>query len=123
MNIYQVFSVNNTLISAHDNPAVALKHALIYQHATGKPAHVEQTPAQPIGAWCDIEWLDDGAIGFKYASFGEYDEESDADTHGISDDAIFYYCDGESDLKRFMGDNGNGDFKILSYDLEYEGNI
>jgi hypothetical protein len=42
MNIYQVFSVHNTLISAHDSPSVALKHALIYQHATGLPAHVEQ---------------------------------------------------------------------------------
>lgn len=48
MNIYQVFSVHNTLISAHDNAAAALKHALIYQHATGKPAHVEQVPTAPI---------------------------------------------------------------------------
>jgi hypothetical protein len=44
MNTYQVFSVHNTLISAHDNAATALKHALIYQHATGQPAHVEQVP-------------------------------------------------------------------------------
>ena len=42
MNTYQVFSVHNTLISAHDNAATALKHALIYQHVTGQPAHVEQ---------------------------------------------------------------------------------
>jgi hypothetical protein len=42
MNTYQVFSVNNNLIGAHDNPATALKHALIYQHVTGQPAHVEQ---------------------------------------------------------------------------------
>ena len=42
MNIYQVFSVHNTLISAHDSPSVALKHALMYQHITGQPAHVEQ---------------------------------------------------------------------------------
>ena len=42
MNTYQVFSVNNTLISAHDSPSVALKQALIYQHITGQPAHVEQ---------------------------------------------------------------------------------
>ena len=47
MNIYQVFSVHNTLISAHDNAATAIKHALIYQHATGQPAHVEQVPAAP----------------------------------------------------------------------------
>lgn len=42
MNTYQVFSVHNTLISAHDSPSVALKQALIYQHVTGQPAHVEQ---------------------------------------------------------------------------------
>jgi hypothetical protein len=42
MNTYQVFSVHNTFISAHDSPSVALKHALIYQHVTGQPAHVEQ---------------------------------------------------------------------------------
>lgn len=44
MNIYQVFNVNNALISTHDSAADALKQALIYQHATGKPAHVEQVP-------------------------------------------------------------------------------
>ena len=42
MNTYQVFSVHNTLISAHDSPSLALKHALVYQHVTGQPAHVEQ---------------------------------------------------------------------------------
>jgi hypothetical protein len=120
MNTYQVFSINNTLISAHDNPAIALKHALIYQHATGQPAYVEQVPAQAIGAWCDIEWLDNGAIGFKYASFGEYDEENDADNYGIDDEAIFYYCDGEADIKRLMGDNGKREFRVLSYELEYK---
>lgn len=61
MNIYQVFSVHNTLISAHDNAAAALKHALIYQHATGKPAHVEQLPdaahqvADDLANWRDQE--------------------------------------------------------------------
>jgi hypothetical protein len=42
MNSYQVFSVHNTLISAHESPSTALKHALLYQHITGQPAHVEQ---------------------------------------------------------------------------------
>jgi hypothetical protein len=120
MNTYQVFNHNNTLLATHDNAAAAIKEALIYRHQTGNPAYVEQQSAQPIGAWCEIEWLDDGAIGFKYASFGTYDEENDADSYGISDEAIFYYCDGESDIKRLMGDNGNGDFRILSYDIEYK---
>jgi hypothetical protein len=59
MNIYQVFSVNNTLISAHDNAAMALKHALIYQHATGQPAHVEQVPDAAYQAADDLaDWHD-----------------------------------------------------------------
>ena len=61
MNTYQVFSVHNTLISAHDNAAAALKHALIYQHATGKPAHVEQVPDAAYQAADDLaNWHDQG---------------------------------------------------------------
>ncbi len=120
MNTYQVFNHNNTLIGTFPNAGAALKEAMVYRHQTGNPAYVEQVPAQAIGAWCDIEWLNDGAIGFKYASFGEYDEENDADNYGIDDEAIFYYCDGEADIKRLMGDNGNGEFRVLSYELEYK---
>jgi len=71
MNIYQVFSVNNTLISAHNNPAIALKHALIYQHATGKPAHVEQVPAQPIYE-VQTRTICDGWVN----TWHEYDEDN-----------------------------------------------
>jgi hypothetical protein len=57
MNTYQVFSVNNTLISAHDNAATALKHALIYQHVTGQPAHVEQVTSDAYQAADDLaDW-------------------------------------------------------------------
>ena len=57
MNTYQVFSVNNTLISAHDSPSAALKHALIYQHVTGQPAHVEQVPVAAYQAADDLaDW-------------------------------------------------------------------
>lgn len=80
MNTYQVFSVNNTLISAHDNAAAALKHALIYQHATGQPAHVEQIAA-PFRyevqhfTLCDgwINTWHDGETGepTTYASFAD----------------------------------------------------
>ena len=41
MTIYKVYSLENQLISAHDNAAAALKYALVYQHTTGKPAFVE----------------------------------------------------------------------------------
>lgn len=59
MNTYQLFTNNNTLISAHDNAATALKHALIYQHATGQPAHVEQVSDTQHQAADDLaDWLD-----------------------------------------------------------------
>lgn len=61
MNTYQVYSVHNTLISAHDNAAAALKHALIYQHATGQPAHVEQVPDVARQVAGDLaDWHDQG---------------------------------------------------------------
>jgi hypothetical protein len=61
MNTYQVFSVNNTFISAHDSPSIALKHALIYQHATGQPAHVEQVPDVAYQAADDLaDWQTQG---------------------------------------------------------------
>jgi hypothetical protein len=61
MNTYQVFSVNNTLISAHDNPSAALKHALIYQHVTGQAAHVEQVTGEEYQAADDLaDWQDQG---------------------------------------------------------------
>jgi hypothetical protein len=61
MNIYQVFSVNNTLISAHDSPSAAIKHALIYQHVTGQPAHVEQVSDAEYQAADDLaDWQAQG---------------------------------------------------------------
>jgi hypothetical protein len=61
MNTYQVFSVNNDLIGAHDNPATALKHALTYQHATGYPAHVEQVTDAAYQAADDLaDWRAQG---------------------------------------------------------------
>lgn len=41
MTIYKVYNLQNQLISAHDSAGSAIKFALIYQHATGKPAFVE----------------------------------------------------------------------------------
>jgi hypothetical protein len=61
MNTYQVFSVHNTLISAHDSPSLALKHALIYQHVTGHPAHVEQVNNDEYQAQDDLaDWKAQG---------------------------------------------------------------
>ena len=54
MNTYHVCSVHNTLISAHESPSVALKHALIYQHITGQPAYVEQVSDEMYQAQDDL---------------------------------------------------------------------
>ena len=57
MNTYQVFSIHNALISAHDSPSAAIKHALIYQHVTGQPAHVEQVTDAAYQAADDLaDW-------------------------------------------------------------------
>jgi hypothetical protein len=64
MNTYQVFSVNNTLISAHDSPSAAIKHALLYQHVTGQPAHVEQVTSDAYQAADDLaDWRAQGGRG------------------------------------------------------------
>lgn len=61
MNIYQVFNVNNVLISTHDSAADALKQALIYQHYNGVPAYVEQVPDAAYQAADDLaNWHDQG---------------------------------------------------------------
>lgn len=122
MNNYQVFSVHNTLISTHNNAAVALKHALIYQHTTGHPAHVEQVPAAPVGAYCVVKFDDGDIVDGYYFSFGEYNEETEKDNYGVNDDRIFYYCDGgEAELIQLM--SSEQDFKVLSYELEYKGDL
>ena len=69
-----------------------------------------------IGAWCDIEWQDDLAQGFKYISFGEYNEQTDCDNYGIDDEAILFYCPESEFLK--LVETGSGDFKITHFDYE-----
>jgi hypothetical protein len=84
------------------------------------------TDRQPIGATCTIKWLgeDSEPVDGYYFSFGqsEYDEETGEysdDGHGVPDDAIFFYCDGEHALKSYMTE-GIEDFIVLDYELEYE---
>jgi hypothetical protein len=69
-----------------------------------------------IGAWCEIEWQDDLAKGFRYISFGTYDEENDSDSYGVADDAILFYC-AESEFLKLV-ETGSGDFKIINFDYE-----
>lgn len=74
----------------------------------------------PIGAHCNILFDDGDEIEGYYISFGEYEDEAMTDSYGVQDDRIFYYApNGEAELLELMKDNGNNDFKILSYELEY----
>jgi hypothetical protein len=53
---------------------------------------------QPIGAYANIRWLDTNEeVDGYYFSFGEYDDENDADcdSFGVSDESIFFYADEE----------------------------
>ena len=77
---------------------------------------------QPIGAYANIRWLDTNEeVDGYYFSFGEYDDEvdEDHDSYGVRDDRIFFYCDGEHDLKSYMS-KGVEDFVVLDYELEYQ---
>lgn len=69
-----------------------------------------------IGAWCEIEWQDDLAKGFRYISFGKYDEENNSDSYGVSDDAILFYCPESEFLK--LVETGNKEFRITHFDYE-----
>jgi hypothetical protein len=83
----------------------------------------------PIGAYATIQYSDEKEpIENYYFSFGDagIDYENDEgqdwgnDSHGVPDTHIFYYCNsGEPELKELMED-GNNDFKVLSYELIYE---
>jgi hypothetical protein len=76
---------------------------------------------QPIGAYANIRWLDTNEeVDGYYFSFGEYDYEvdEDFDSYGVRDDRIFFYCDGEHDLKSYTTAGGE-DFVVLNYELEY----
>ena len=82
---------------------------------------------QPIGAYASVTWIhpdgtpEDGTdYSDVYFSFGEYDfdVDEDHDSFGVSDDHIFFYCDGEHALKSYMT-AGAEDFVVLNYELEY----
>ena len=76
----------------------------------------------PIGAYALIKYIPEGTEINAYFSFGEYDEDKEADSFGIADSKIFYYCDdGEQEMKRMQGNTF--DFAVLDYELHYKGAI
>lgn len=73
----------------------------------------------PIGANCEIEYLDNKQVSQAYFSFGQYNDSSNQDSYGINDERIFYYLfQGESDIDSFMKP-GAEDFIIKKYEIEY----
>ena len=71
-----------------------------------------------IGATASVLFNDeDTPIEGAYFSFGGEHYENETDSFGVPDSRIFYFVDGEEDLKVLML-HGNGEFKILSYELE-----
>ena len=81
---------------------------------------------KPIGATATIKWRDDNeTVSGYYFSFGEPPEFDDergeygADSYGVPDSSIFFYCDGEQALRSYMTE-GMEDFVVLNYELEYK---
>jgi hypothetical protein len=81
---------------------------------------------QAIGATAIIKWLSDGEIVegyfFSFGNEGEFNEKTgdyEPDSNGFEDGSVFFWCDGENALKSYMTE-GIEDFKVLSYELEYE---
>jgi hypothetical protein len=74
---------------------------------------------QPIGAYATIKWIDDIESEYSdvYFSFGEYIEETEKDSFGVSDSKIFYYAEDVLDLDALK--NSTYDFKVISYTLEF----
>lgn len=77
------------------------------------------TTDKVIGAWALVQYLDDGSELEVYFSFGTYDEENNVDSYGVNDDRIFFYCEGEEDLKSLMTE-GMEDFIVKGYFLEFQ---
>lgn len=72
--------------------------------------------AQAIGANVVIRWLSDGGTESAYISFGEYNEDTNTDSHGIHDDCIFGYA---ADINDFITGFAH-DVVLIEYDLVAE---
>lgn len=82
---------------------------------------------QPIGAWASFQWDDTKEIMDAYFSFGDGLEETTddngdiiADHWGVPDEQIFYFTNGEEELKSFMKQGVEGEFTVLDYKLVYD---
>lgn len=72
-----------------------------------------------IGAYATVyyRWDDPEETFDAYFSFGEYEPEEGADSFGYPDDLVFFYAEGEDEIKRFMDPESQEDFLVVDYDL------
>jgi len=72
-----------------------------------------------IGAYATVQWIDENPSEYSevYFSFGQFIEETEKDSFGISDSKIFYYAEGLEDMEILK--NSFSDFKVISYNLEH----
>lgn len=69
---------------------------------------------KPIGANCVIQWKSDGGKETAYFSFSEYDEATNTDGHGVSDDLIFGYAQDVDDIRKgYVHDFDVVDFELI----------
>jgi hypothetical protein len=72
----------------------------------------------PKGADITLRFGDEVARDmYRYASFGQYIEDDDCDSYGISDNEIFFYFESEDELKEYM--KTGREFLITEYNLVY----
>lgn len=74
----------------------------------------------PIGANCTIYFRDTpDTIEHRYISFSNYDEDTDCDGFGVSDDEVFFYTSDYKGFTDMMANEASEDFVVTSYELEY----
>lgn len=78
----------------------------------------EQEQTTIIGASVQFYYKDDPSkIEYGYFSFGAYCEITNEDGYGVCDDLIYFYCEGQAYLDRYMLES-NQEFVVVSYQLE-----
>ena len=74
---------------------------------------------QLTGAWASVCYCDGTEPMEVYISFGDYNEATNRDNFGVSDNRIFFYATGESELVEMMKERDGDDFVVLKYALCY----
>lgn len=75
----------------------------------------------PIGAHCQIRYLDSKQKKDVYISFSQDFETgmNGSDSFGVLDDNIFYFAEAGLEELKDLKAKGNGEFIVLSYELAY----